>query len=386
MISLPAAALFIIAVSGSILCANKTEKKIPERDPITIVNVNNSFNETARFIAGLEISESSPLYKYTLQKDYIRYRKMVNKSWEGFFVENMEKCRKWRNRFLPKDYDKKIFYPFSGPDILHPLVFFPKSKDIVMFGLEPVGEIPDPRNTKKGQVVRALWGLSGALNFMLRHAFFVTADMGKRMRRGPYAGITGVMMFFLARGGFEVMDIKKIWLTGRGVLSAKKPAGRKRKVAGVEIVFRKTGDSEKRRARFFRLDISDRSKSFPIFSEFIKKYPMFTSIIKSASYLMHNPKKFSKIRNLILNRSSSILQDDSGIPIKVFSEKLWDLSYHGEYHKPLKVFKMYYQKSLKEKLKKYSTGPLPFSYGYGYGFEDMTYHLVFAKRKESAGE
>ena len=90
---------------------------------------------------------------------------------------------------------------------------------------------------------------------------------------------------------------------------------------------------------------------------------------------------FSKIRNLILSRSESILQDDSGIPFSYFKKGSWEITGFGKYHKPLPVFKNHYQKDLKLFLDKNSKVMLPFAYGYGYGYPDMTYHLILAGKK-----
>ncbi len=373
--------LLFMSATCSCICADepgKTEKKkTPGRFASALCN------QTARFMAGRELPEKSILNKLTADKRYRRYSTVIDKSWNNYLAKNMGKIRAWRNSHLPEKYDTALFYPFSGPDVLHPLTFFPHAKDIIMFGLEPVGAIPDPVNLGTDRAVRYLWGLPRVLNFTLKHAFFVTLDMGKKVGRNPYTGITGIMMFFLAREGYEVCHVRKIWLNKKSEIVEKKPAGIYwNRIPGVEIIFMKEGENFLRRVRFFRLDISDRSRQFPLFSRFIEKGPMYTTIIKSASYLMHHRLGFLRIRNLILKKSSSILQDDSGMPHSVLSEKVWKISYYGQYHRPLKVFKMHYQKDLKKLVKMNSSGPLPFEYGYGYGFDDMTYHLVYAERKE----
>lgn len=338
-------------------------------------------NETACFMAGLDLPGESKLKKLAARKDYKRYRKMVEKSWKGFLFSNMQNARSWSKKFLPQKYSPYLFYPFSGPDILHPLTFYPGVKDIVMFGLERIGRIPDPLSMHSSRAVRDLWGLPRTLNFTLRYAYFITSHMMRKVGVSRYTGITGLMMFFLARGGYEILNVRMIWLTGKGKILFKVPRRRFRRVPGVEIVFRKTGDADLKRVRFFRLDISNRSRRLPIFTAFIRKFPRFTTIIKSASYLMHK-KGFSRIRSIVFKGSSSILQDDSGLPLRSFSEKIWEITYHGYYHRPLPVFRWYYQKELKRKLQKFSTGPLPFSYGYGFRYKDMKYHLIHASRKK----
>ena len=104
-----------------------------------------------------------------------------------------------------------------------------------------------------------------------------------------------------------------------------------------------------------------------------------STYLKSASYLMHRP-TFSIIRNLILNKSQHLLQDDSGIPIKYFDSNIWDLTYYGNYSYPIPLFKERHQEDLKEVyLNKDKTKPLPF--GIGYQFRRGTSNLMRASKK-----
>jgi len=90
------------------------------------------------------------------------------------------------------------------------------------------------------------------------------------------------------------------------------------------------------------------------------------TMLKSASYLMHNDnKRYTKIRTAILNSSDFIIQDDSGIPLRYFNKNEWTLAFHGVYAQPIKLFNNRHQPDLKQAYTA-STGVLPFSYGYAY--------------------
>ncbi len=369
--------LFINESNKSLLAKEFLRNKVK----IEIPTLTNQYKEIANFIAGIDLPDNSELIQLTKRKDYIQYKVHIEEDWNKFFISNSKLSREWSDKFLPRKYSSLLFYPFSGPDILHPLIFYPEGSDIIMFGLEPIGVIPDPITMNKDRVVRDLWALPSVLNFTLKHAFFVTLEMGKKVGINPYTGITGVMLFFLAKGGYDVLYVKKIWLNLNSDVVTLEPPVKEKNIPGVEIIFRRSGEENLKRARYFRLDISDGSPKLPLLSAFIEKNNDYTTIIKSASYLMYISKGFSKIRDLILNRSHSVLQDDSGMPLKSFDENIWNISYHGYYHKPILDFKMFYQKDLNDKLKKYSTGTIPFVYGYGYGYNDMTYHLTYAEKK-----
>ncbi|MBN1532861.1 MAG: hypothetical protein JXA20_09380 [Spirochaetes bacterium] len=351
----------------------------PLRDPIADVPEDRLLDETARVMAGLEIPDSSPLHAATLTPAYLKYRAQMDASWSGFLSENMESISRWRNDAIGDRYGPTVFYPFSGPDILHPLLFYPGARDILMFGLESPGGVPEAAKLAPAELCRQLAGLPVALDFTLQHAFFVTSDMMQKVGRNRFCGITGIMMFFLSRGGYRVVRAGPVSIDRDGKLLHGPAAGWT--VKGVEIVFRKGG--ERRRLRYFQLDIGDASPKLGRFLAFCSTYPPFTTIIKSASYLMHN-RDYSRIRAAVLERSESILQDDTGIPFRYLNNKKWKLSCYGRYHAPIPVFHNYLQRDLKEHCDKLSAGPLPFSYGYGYGYADMTYHLVRAERMVEA--
>jgi hypothetical protein len=105
----------------------------------------------------------------------------------------------------------------------------------------------------------------------------------------------------------------------------------------------------------------------------------FCTYLKAASCLMHKP-YFNQVRNLILNNTTAVLQDDSGIPVKFFDEKNWNVSLYGSYNGVINLFKgdeqpelkVMYQDSSKVKM-------LPF--GTGYKFNKGTSNLQLAIRK-----
>ena len=356
------------------------------KDPIKISKKINTYNDIAKFIAGVPVSKSSKLHPYTQLIKYMKYKSKMEKSWKSFTTINISNMLKWRKKQLPKNYNKTIFYPFSGPDILHGTVFYPNGTDFIMFGLEPTGPIPNPLALPTKKILHHLKGLPIALNFILRHNFFVTKDMQKEIGATNYSSITGVLMFFLARRGYTIHDIKSITIEKGKLLNKKTTRLQVKKfktiIPGVEIIF-STNNDDYRRLRYFSLDIANNSKQVDNFISYVSLYPQTSTIIKSASYLMHL-KMFSKIRNVILQKSNYILQDDSGIPYRFFKNKNnWKVSYHGKYHKPITPFKYFLQKDLKNAISKHTTGKLPFRYGYGYGYKTITYHVIFATKHNS---
>ena len=95
---------------------------------------------------------------------------------------------------------------------------------------------------------------------------------------------------------------------------------------------------------------------------------------------MHRP-TFSIIRNLILNESEYVLQDDSGIPVQYFDTNKWDLTFYGSYIKPISLFYERHQEDLKEIYQKKSSNIQPLPLGIGYQYVKGTSNLMKATRK-----
>ena len=98
-----------------------------------------TFNETALLFAGKEIPQSSNLYDFSQTKDYKSYSSQIEKNWDKLQRLNEKRINVWREKYLQETYTSTIFYPFSGPDILNAVVFFPDGNEYIMFGLEAPG-------------------------------------------------------------------------------------------------------------------------------------------------------------------------------------------------------------------------------------------------------
>jgi hypothetical protein len=335
---------------------------------------NTIFNKTAMLLAALPLGDDS-MKAFTQSEFYQTYRETIDKNWIKF-AGNRELIARWRDANLSPSYSKAVFYPFSGPDVLHALTFYPQAREIVMFGLEPTGGIPDAGSANP--LDQHLWQLLNSLNFSLNKSFFVTKDMGNNITHSSLNGITAVMFFFLSRGGYDVLQAEEINILEDGSIERGAAPKNKGNVNGVEILFTEKGGRDIKRVYYFTIDINDASPQFERFGRHMSKYPPCATIIKSASYLMRW-ENFSKIRGLALRNSESIIEDDSGIPYKYFKgNSEWKVTHFGKYHRPIGTFEINYQKDLDQDNRAYSVVTIPFVYGYGYGFSDMTYHLLLA--------
>ncbi|MDH5682175.1 MAG: hypothetical protein OEZ36_11345, partial [Spirochaetota bacterium] len=187
---------------------------------------------------------------------------------------------------------------------------------------------------------------------------------------------------FISRMGYEVLSANRIFINSQGKVVSKKYKPKKsRWIAGVEISFRKSPGAAVKKMRYFSINISNNSlKYFPNFEKYINSHEKFAATLKAASYILHYHKKFSKIRDIILARCDEILQDDSGVALRYYKAKDWDIQYFGYYKGPIPFFRKFHQKKLVTLMKKHSKGKLPFSYGYH--FIPGQSNLIYARRKQ----
>jgi hypothetical protein len=86
------------------------------------------------------------------------------------------------------------------------------------------------------------------------------------------------------------------------------------------------------------------------------------------------------IRNLVLNGSSTVLQDDSGLPYKLYTDPPWKVQLFGNYNKPIRPFLWLEQKDLRQA---YQTGnPKPLNFHVGYGVAQLPSNMQLATRVE----
>jgi len=350
----------------------------------------NRYNETARFLAGRSVDKASSLYAYTQTKYYKNYTRQLNDGWNKFQKPNLNSMTAWWKRYAPAKVEKNVLYPFSGPDIMNVLAFFPNNETYTMFGLELPGIVPDPYGISEDKIRAGLNGVMNSLNSILNVNFFRTRGMEKELGNDSFNSICGLIMIFLIQNDCDIVSARTVAINAKSELVAgeksdvkitwQNPPASKR-IPGVEISFRK-GNGPVQVIRYFMLNVIDYSleKNSPNFIPYIDKGAPYMTFIKSASYLMHNDDiKFTKIRAMVIADSSFIAQDDSGVPLRYLPASKWDLGFHGVYDKPIALFANRGQKDLKEAFAKQSTGVLPFSYGYNAGKGQS--NLMTARKK-----
>ena len=87
---------------------------------------------------------------------------------------------------------------------------------------------------------------------------------------------------------------------------------------------------------------------------------------------------FGTIRNFVLDHSTTIVQDDAGIPLTYYNREKWNLRLFGTYVGPIDTFKQHYQPELRQLYESSEVPPLDFGFGYQWNYKVS--NLIVAQR------
>lgn len=342
-----------------------------------------SADTTAKYLAGL-IVPAAPVAAEAAQNPWSIHSVELDQAWKRTEQRQLSGIAHWAAEFLGSAYQENgtVFYMFSGPDFLYAHAFFPTARTYILCGTEPVGSIPDLGRIPAPELPAALANVRKSLESVLNWSFFITKDMKTDLTRTPLDGTLPLFYVFLARAGCTIDSVTPVNVDQNGSVTAS-PAGNdsgKPATPGIKIVFADPSGPPQT-LYYFCSDLSDEGiKSKPGFLRFCEKQAEGVSLLKAASYLMHEP-GFSRVREFLLRHSETIVQDDSGIPLRFFQPQSWDIRFYGQYSGPIDVFKKYWQSDLAEQYAHTVSEPLPF--GFGYQWRPDRSDLIIASRPQS---
>ncbi len=338
-----------------------------------------SANDTARFLAGMQPSNNSPLLKLAQDGNAKQHATYFDTAFGNVEKNQLAKIREWSSVNL-KSPQPVLFYMFGGPDFLYANAFFPNATNYVLSGLEPVGQIPDLMKLPPGTAFQAQRSIQASLRTVLTTSYFITAQMSQDLNSGPVSGTMPILYVFLARSGKELRNVSLVYLDERGVLHSGDGTRLQSPARGVKIDFT-ASDGQAKTLYYFSTNLADQRGKDIALLLFCKSLGQGDSFVKSASYLLHNP-NFSQVRNFMLDNSASILQDDTGAPLANFDTAQWQLRLFGRYMMP--IFPTYYQPKLNELYQK--NQPVPIDFGVGYRWRANESNLILATRSLAAPE
>src|SRR6266404_2725916 len=261
-------------------------------------------NETAHLLAGIPVTGA--LASFTQNSGWQGHAAAMDKAWKTKEHFQLGPIASWMSLHAGEYYSSSgtMYYMFSGPDFLYAYTFFPNANTYILAGLEPVGQVPDLSRMNPEMLNANLGALRSSMSTLLDTVY------------------------------------------------VHNPA------EGVKITFSHGGGSQT--LYYFKTDLSGGDSAF---LRWCAARGPGVSLIKAASYLMHGD-GFSGVRNFLLEHSSFIVQDDSGIPLRAFS-KGWALEFYGRFVPHGEKFGKYDQEALAEI---YRRNPPPPELGFAFGY------------------
>lgn len=333
-----------------------------------------ALDATARALAGLDAPASEDA---KVAAAWSTHREQLERPFARLNTRQFTFIRDWREQTLEPTLGQpsRLFYAFSGPDVLYATALFPHAQRMLFTGLEPVGELPDPAALQPAELTSSLTELRRSLSELLGKSFFVTSRMQSQFHRNRFEGVTPIMLLLLARSGYTLESVQAVALGTQGMLCARSFDDKEIAIPGVLVRYRGANDSAPRELVYLRADLSnDGMAKTPEYATYVREtLKPDVAYLKSASYLMHGG-AFSAIRELI-QETPAILEDDSGIPYRHFPATSWTADFYGHYVRGGGGFERAVQPDLVKAFANAEKRPLPFWIGYRHGPADSNLQL-----------
>jgi hypothetical protein len=311
-------------------------------------------NDTARWLAGLQRDDEAALAPARQQTDA---------AWEHLRSTRLAPMDEFARSHFPAERAAcdTLFYPFSGPDLLNALALFPGCHRYLLFGLEPVGELPALDRLGAAERAQVLADMQTAQQYIVRRNFFVTQYMTRQLNTPHLKGVLPLLATTLARLGYELVDLQTANLDGHEPAD---PGGRPRELV---LHFRLPGGGPVQELVYASFDASDEGlERRPGFLALMAPVQPTVTLLKAASYLLAE-KNFTRMRALVEERSRLIVQDDSGVPYADLLAHGYAFELYGDYVGTIPQFHYRYQKDLAAAYARLpGHAPLPFAWSYAW--------------------
>ena len=370
--------LSILVVSG---CNENPKHKEVQSNPSDVnsapaqdnkIPIDTSLTDFASIISGIE-----PMKYYSeiaLSKSWLNLKKEINNEWSLVESNKIASIKSWvvSANYLPKD-SVILFYPFAGGDALYSNCFFPTSKKTIMIGLEPIGSVGKELKADSS-CLNYIKKIKKALYTSNRSGYFMTISMNAELNQNDLNGTLPLLLFYARRQGYMVSKIEYFQLDSLG---QEKPSN-VQEALGVNLTLCNSDRSHKKIVQYISADISNSGlEKNSGLANYIKSIEGKCAFLKAASYLLHQ-NGFSIVRDLILNKTKTLLQDDSGIPYRFLNDSTWNIQLFGRYTKPIGLFAERIQPDLKNAFATITPADLPFRIGYNISHNEP--HLILAQK------
>ncbi len=334
-----------------------------------------STTELAAFLAGRALPDTSPLAPLQQTAEYQEHARLYAAQWYRYQDLYFAPMRAWAAAELTPRIgpSSQVNYLFAGPDLISALALFPSAGIYALGGLEPVGRLTNPLTLAPAELQASLAMLRQSTEVIMSFSHFITKDMKTELASSHFQGVFPIMLVFLSFTDAQIERAERLTLRRDGSLQ---PGESSDGQAALRIVFRAAPGGAPTEVVYIQANVAnDALRANDAVLKWMQSRGRATSYLKAASYLLHEG-SFSRVRDFLLDHSSAIVQDDSGLPLSAFRARDWQVIFFGQYSTPLDIFAKYDQPAVRSV---YEAGAgLPLAFGFGYRWQRGASTLLLA--------
>ena len=343
-------------------------------------NASSYYDDVARLLAGLPLSEGSELSALTQSPGYAAHRDAMQGFWQTVEHQHLRIIQPWQKRHISAaDPDQTALYLLSGADFLNLHSFFPDSRRYVLVALEESGRLPGPSAVSTNETLRSLEAIRAVTGNIGARNYFMSASMNRYLNGDfAYRGTTPVILIFAVRLGFKIHTVEPVVILDNGTL---RTARADEQPDGSRIQMYQPEDRRLREIVYLQMRLSDENVSTQTDSgRYLHSLGRVNVMLKSAVYLLHM-RQYTGVRDFVLQQADFIIQDDSGVPYSFFQNDQWEVRLFGTYTAPVRLSGTgYFPQPQMAADYNSKAQPIEFQYGYGTLRPDGASNLLLARR------
>jgi hypothetical protein len=320
-------------------------------------------DELARTLAGLE--RSVPPGVRLAEEEYQQYARAAARYWAEYERRIGGPMQKWAQAELEQSHATTIFYPFSGPDFATVYRLYPNAERYVLVALQRAQPLPALDKAPAAEAAAFLARFGESWKQFAQIGFFRTLDLDDDAKQsGIRAGTTAPLIAFATRCGFKIVSVQPVRVNAAGTDLEVHPGRRAQAETWASVRISLERDARKVVLDYVRVNLADAAlKAQPALRAWVERMAGSRTVLKAASHLLQDP-RFVIVRDALLARAPSIVQDETGIEYTRLT-RAFNVRLYGRFSKPHPLFNQESQRSLAQA---YAVGtnikPLPFRVSY----------------------
>lgn len=335
-------------------CSKNTAKKLPafKADPALQI--------TASILSGTAVPDKNNAI--TGSKEYSEYKAKMDILWKKIQKDNVDPIGTWRKENLNDSLmNKDVTYFMSGVDFINVNNFFPNSKEYLLIAREPMGKIPEITEENKNDIFYYMYK---SLQWYSRYNYFTTVQMKDQISKSKLKGALPVFIFFINRLGHEIAGIEHFKLDEKGEMNLSKPED----AIGIRIKFLDRNKKDLRELIYLNTLVQNQilDVNVPVGKFMEKRRNHRAHFLKSAEYFFHL-KRYQLLSEYIASGADIVIEDDSGVPFRYFSNSKWNHKLFGEYKKPMPLAELKNPPMQTDLAAAFAKESYPIHFPFGYG-------------------